>query len=95
MKASVYLLAAVMLLAASCGDSNNKGPEVLFLQTSNGAVLTDSTLTLTALLTERKSPSTPRWEAKSRRAVRLGQSISKGFALSPIPYPANRIHGSA
>ena len=43
MKAPIYLLAAVMLLAASCGDSNNKGPELLFVQTSDGATLTDST----------------------------------------------------
>ena len=49
MKAPIYLLAAVMLLAASCGDSNNKGPEYLFVQTSNGATLTDSTLTLTGI----------------------------------------------
>ena len=45
-KASIYLLAAVMPLAASCGDSNNTGPELLFVQTSDGATLTDSTLTL-------------------------------------------------
>ena len=38
-----------MLLAASCGDSNNKGPEYLFVQTSDGATLTDSTLTLTGI----------------------------------------------
>ena len=38
-----------MLLAASCGDSNNKGPEYLFVQTSSGATLTDSTLTLTGI----------------------------------------------
>ena len=49
MKAPIYLLAAVMLLAASCGDSNNKGPELLFVQTSDGATLTDSTLTLTGI----------------------------------------------
>ena len=49
MKAPTYLLAAVMLLAASCGDSNNKGPEYLFVQTSDGATLTDSTLTLTGI----------------------------------------------
>ena len=49
MKAPIYLLAAVMLLAASCGDSNNKGPEYLFVQTSDGATLTDSTLTLTGI----------------------------------------------
>ena len=49
MKARIYLLAAVVLLAASCGDSNNKGPEYLFVQTSDGATLTDSTLTLTGI----------------------------------------------
>jgi hypothetical protein len=49
MKSPIYLLAAVMLLAASCGDSNNKGPELLFVQTSDGATLTDSTLTLTGI----------------------------------------------
>ena len=49
MKAPIYLLAAIMLLAASCGGSNNKGPEYLFVQTSNGAGLTDSTLTLTGI----------------------------------------------
>ena len=49
MKAPIYLLAAIMLLAASCGDSNNKGPEYLFVQTSDGATLTDSTLTLTGI----------------------------------------------
>ncbi|MDG1960330.1 MAG: hypothetical protein P8K07_17560 [Candidatus Binatia bacterium] len=48
-KAPFYLLAAVMLLAASCGDSNNKGPERLFVETSSGATLTDSTLTLTGI----------------------------------------------
>ena len=48
-KASIYLLAAILLLAASCGDSNNKGPELLFVQTSNGATLTDSALTLTGI----------------------------------------------
>ena len=46
MKAPVFLLAAVMLFAASCGDSNNNRPQRLFVQTSNGAVLTDSALTL-------------------------------------------------
>jgi hypothetical protein len=49
MKSPIYLLAAIMLLAASCGGSNNKGPEYLFVQTSNGATLTDSTLTLTGI----------------------------------------------
>ena len=49
MKASIYLLAAILLLAASCGDSNNKGPRLLFVQTSSGATLTDSTLTLTGI----------------------------------------------
>ena len=49
MKAPIYLLAAILLLAASCGDSNNKGPEYLFVQTSDGATLTDSTLTLTGI----------------------------------------------
>ena len=49
MKAPIYLLAAVLLLAASCGDSENKGPELLLVQTSNGATLTDSTLTLTGI----------------------------------------------
>ncbi len=49
MKAPTYLLAVIMLLAASCGDSNNKGPEYLFVQTSDGATLTESTLTLTGI----------------------------------------------
>ena len=49
MKAPIYLLASIMLLAASCGDSNNKGPGLLFVQTSDGATLTDSTLTLTGI----------------------------------------------
>jgi hypothetical protein len=49
MKAPLYLLAALVFFAASCGDSNNTGPEYLFVQTSNGAVLTDSTLTLTGI----------------------------------------------
>ena len=49
MKAPIYLLAAIMLLAASCGDSGNKGTELLFVQTSDGATLTDSTLTLTGI----------------------------------------------
>ena len=52
MKVPIYLIAAIMLLAASCGDSNNKGPEVLFVQTSNGlprATLTDSMLTLAGI----------------------------------------------
>ena len=38
-----------MLLAASCADSNNKGPEYLFVQTSNGATLTDAKLTLAGI----------------------------------------------
>ena len=49
MTARVYLLAALMLLATSCGDSNNKGPEYLFVQNSRGAIFTDSTLTLTGI----------------------------------------------
>ena len=49
MKSSIYLLAAIVLLAASCGDSGNEGPELLFVQTSDGATLTDSTLTLTGI----------------------------------------------
>jgi hypothetical protein len=49
MKAPIYLLAAVTLLAASCSDSGSKGPELLFAQTSDGAVFTDSTLRLTGI----------------------------------------------
>ena len=49
MKARFYLLSAIMLLAASCGDSSNNGPEYLFVQTSSGASLTESTLTLTGI----------------------------------------------
>ena len=49
MKAPIYLLASIMLLAASCGDSNNKGPELLFVQTSDGAALYESTLWLTGI----------------------------------------------
>ena len=49
MKSPIYLLAAIMLLAASCGDSNNKGPELLFVQTSDGAALYESTLWLTGI----------------------------------------------
>jgi hypothetical protein len=49
MKASIYLLAVLMLVAASCGDSSNNEPELLFVQTANSAVLTDSRLTLTGI----------------------------------------------
>lgn len=49
MKSPIYLLAAVMLLAVSCGDSNTKGPERLLVQTSSGATLTGSKLTLTGI----------------------------------------------
>ena len=49
MKAPIYLLASIMLLAASCGDSNNKGPELLFVQISDGAALYESTLWLTGI----------------------------------------------
>ena len=49
MRASIYLIVAAMLLAASCGDSNNKGPELLFVQTSDGAALYESTLWLTGI----------------------------------------------
>lgn len=49
MKAPTLLLAAAMLFAASCGDSEKNGPEYLFVQTSNGASLYDSTLTLSGI----------------------------------------------
>ena len=51
MKAPIYLLAAIMLLAASCGDSNNKGPELLFVQTSEFASFNanDARLELTGI----------------------------------------------
>lgn len=35
-----------MLFVVSCGDSDDNGAEYLFVQTSDGAVLTESTLTL-------------------------------------------------
>ncbi|MDG1960148.1 MAG: hypothetical protein P8K76_09155 [Candidatus Binatia bacterium] len=46
MKIPIYLLATVMFLAAACGDSDNDGAELLFVQTSGGAVLSDSELLL-------------------------------------------------
>ena len=51
MKSPTYLLAAIMLLAASCGDSNNKGPEYLFVQTSEFASFNanDARLELTGI----------------------------------------------
>jgi len=71
-KASIYLLAAILLLAASCGDSNNKGPELLFVQTSDGATLTDSTLTLTGI-----SPNTGWFADRPYRAA--GQIPTEEF----------------
>ena len=75
MKAPIYLLAAIMLLAASCGDSNNKGPEYLFVQTSNGATLTDSTLTLTGI-----SPQTGWFTDRPYREA--GQVPTEEFILA-------------
>ena len=75
MKAPIYLLAAVMLLAASCGDSNNKGPEYLFVQTSDGATLTDSTLTLTGI-----SPNTGWFTDRPYREA--GQVPTEEFLLA-------------
>ena len=51
MKVPIYLLAAILLLAASCGDSNNKGPELLFVQTSEFASFNanDARLELTGI----------------------------------------------
>ena len=47
MKASIHhLIAAMMLFAAACGDSSHDEPEVLFVQTSEGARLTGARLTL-------------------------------------------------
>ena len=74
MKSPIYLLAAVMLLAASCGDSNNKGPELLFVQTSDGATLTDSTLTLTGI-----SPNTGWFTDRPYREA--GQIPTEEFIL--------------
>ena len=75
MKASIYLLAAILLLAASCGDSNNKGPEYLFVQTSDGATLTDSTLTLTGI-----SPNTGWFTDRPYREA--GQVPTEEFLLA-------------
>ena len=75
MKAPTYLLAAVLLLAASCGDSNNKGPEYLFVQTSDGATLTDSTLTLTGI-----SPNTGWFTDRPYREA--GQVPTEEFILA-------------
>ena len=72
MKAPIYLLAAILLLVASCGDSNNKGPELLFVQTSDGATLTDSTLTLTGI-----SPNTGWFADRPYRAA--GQIPTEEF----------------
>jgi hypothetical protein len=51
MKAPIYLLAGALLFAASCGDStgHSGGPERLFVQTSDGAVLTNSRLALSGV----------------------------------------------
>ena len=64
-----------MLLAVSCGDSNNKGPEGLFVQTSNGATLTDSTLTLTGI-----SPNTGWFTDRPYREA--GQIPTEEFILA-------------
>ena len=81
MKAPVFLLAAVMLFAASCGDSNNNGPELLFVQTSNGAVLTDSTLTLTGI-----SPQTGWFTDRPDREA--GQVPTEEFLTPPSGFAA-------
>ena len=75
MKAPIYLLAAIMLLAASCGDSNNKGPELLSVQTSDGATLTNSTLTLTGI-----SPNTGWFTDRPYREA--GQISTEEFILA-------------
>ena len=75
MKSPIYLLAAIMLLAASCGDSNNKGPELLFVQTSDGATLTDSRLTLTGI-----SPNTGWFTDRPYREA--GQIPTEEFILA-------------
>jgi hypothetical protein len=51
MKARIYLFAIAMLLAASCGDSDSKGPELLFVQTSESASFNanDARLELTGI----------------------------------------------
>ena len=52
MRNFVYLLAALLLFTTGCGDSNDNSrnePELLFVQNSDGAVLTDSTLILTGV----------------------------------------------
>jgi hypothetical protein len=72
MKAPVYLLGAVMLFAAACGDSRNDEPQLLFVQTSDGAVLTDSTLTLTGI-----SPQTTWFTDRPYRAA--GQIPTEEF----------------
>ena len=75
MKAPTLLLAAAMLFAASCGDSEKNGPEYLFVQTSNGATLTDSTLTLTGI-----SPNTGWFTDRPYREA--GQVPTEEFLLA-------------
>jgi len=46
MKTPIFLLAAIILCTASCGDSNNNEPQLLFVQDSGDALLTESYLWL-------------------------------------------------
>ena len=69
-----YPLVVAMILAASCGDSENQGPEYLFVQTSDGATLTDSTLTLTGI-----SPTTGWFTDRPYRAA--GQIPTEKFLI--------------
>ncbi len=48
MRNTVFIL-VVLLLASSCGNSDSDVADVLFVQISDGAVLTGSTLTLTGV----------------------------------------------
>ena len=51
MKAPIYLLAAIMLLAASCGESNDdtNEPERFYAHAFSGLTLNDTTLTLNGI----------------------------------------------
>ena len=77
MKNSLYLFATLLLVTTACGDSSDPAdpPELLFVQNSDGALLTDSTLTLTGV-----SPQTGWFTDRPNRAS--GQIPTEDFVLA-------------